>query len=63
MIEQDFGAFVGGGASGKNVIDEDNRFVMDACFPLWLECESVFEVFESLRPTEAGLGFGVADTF
>ncbi len=60
MIEEDFGAFVGGGSGGEDVVDEDDGFVFNEGGGASFDGESIFEVFESFGSAEACLCLGVA---
>lgn len=60
---EDTGAFVGGGAGGEDIIDEEDRFSLEAAeflFPA-AQAEGVPEVFKALGPGEENLLGGGAD--
>ena len=60
---EDAGAFVGGGAGGEDVVDQEDRFSLEnAVFPLVAgEAEGVFEILEPLLAGEEDLlGGGAA---
>ena len=58
-FEQDFGAFVGCGARGEDIVDEEDALV--GHFPWGAQGERLVKVLQACGAGERGLGGGIDD--
>lgn len=55
IFYEDLCAFVGGGSRGKNIIEQNDAFVLDAGFEPGGDIEGTAQICQSFRSAEAGL--------
>ena len=58
-VEEDFGAFVGCGAGGEDIVDEQDALAGD--LPWGMQGECLVKVLQACRAGERGLGVGIDD--